>query len=77
MHYGKDPIIDGYMKKQKSPAAILLGTVEKFLSDKDMPPTVFGLKAASDPKLVFDLRDGRELRWVNQQKIEKFMETYA
>lgn len=65
------------MKKQKSPSAILLGTVEKFLSDNDMPATVFGLKAAKDPKLVFELRDGRELRWVNAQKVEKFMETYA
>ena len=34
--------------------------IEKFLRATDMPPTKFGRLAVSDPRLVQDLRRGRE-----------------
>lgn len=34
--------------------------IEKFLRRTDMPPARFGRLAAGDPRLVFDLRRGRE-----------------
>ena len=36
--------------------------VERFLHEQAMPPTVFGRLAARDPRLVLDMRMGRELR---------------
>jgi hypothetical protein len=35
--------------------------VERFLRRTGMPPTKFGRLAVNDPRLVFDLRNGREL----------------
>jgi len=34
--------------------------VEKFLRRSNMPPTRFGRLAVNDPRLVGDLRNGRE-----------------
>ncbi len=34
--------------------------VEKFLRRSDMPPTKFGRLAINDPRLVQDLRNGRQ-----------------
>ena len=34
--------------------------VEKFLRRSNMPPTKFGRLAINDPRLVQDLRNGRE-----------------
>lgn len=34
--------------------------VEKFLRRSNMPPTKFGRLAVNDPRLVMDLRNGRE-----------------
>lgn len=34
--------------------------VEKFLRRSNMPPTRFGRLACNDPRLVGDLRNGRE-----------------
>lgn len=34
--------------------------VEKFLRRSGMPPTKFGRLAVNDPRLVSDLRNGRE-----------------
>ena len=36
--------------------------VEKFLRSSGMAPTRFGRNAVGDPRLVFDMRKGRELR---------------
>lgn len=38
----------------------ILQLVERFLRDSDMPPSVFGREAVRDPRLVSDLRSGRE-----------------
>lgn len=38
----------------------LLQRIEDFLADSAMPPSVFGRAAVHDPRLVSDLRGGRE-----------------
>lgn len=38
----------------------VLGKVERFLRQSEMPPTRFGRIAVNDPRLVGDLRRGRE-----------------
>lgn len=38
----------------------LLQNIEAFLKESAMPPSVFGRAAVHDPRLVSDLRGGRE-----------------
>ncbi|MEM8695547.1 MAG: hypothetical protein AAGE05_05945 [Pseudomonadota bacterium] len=38
----------------------LLIDIDRFLRHTDMPPTRFGREAVNDPRLVFDIRRGRE-----------------
>lgn len=40
----------------------LLKRIEHYLCVSRTPPTAFGREAAHDPKLVFDLRRGRQAR---------------
>lgn len=47
--------------------------IEKFLSKSAMPPATFGRLAASDPRLVSDLRNGREPRPPMVARIEAFL----
>jgi hypothetical protein len=47
--------------------------IEKFLRDQDMPPTKFGRLAVGDPRLVLDIRMGREIRPAMIAKLERFM----
>ena len=51
----------------------LLHRIEAFLAESRMPPSVFGRAAAHDPRLVSDLRGGREpgRRMISQ--VEHFM----
>lgn len=46
-----------------------LGAVEAFLADHGVKPAVFGRQYFSDPKFVFDLRQGRQLNELNQRKV--------
>lgn len=39
---------------------MILREIERFLKAKDMAPTLFGRLVARDPRLVHDLRRGRE-----------------
>ena len=55
----------------------LLGKIEKFLAKNDVSATRFGREAANDPKLVFDLREGRELRRATTAKIEQRLKAGA
>lgn len=48
----------------------ILFKVERFLRQSAMPPTTFGRLAVNDPRLVEDLRRGREPRPITAQKIE-------
>lgn len=51
--------------------------VERFLRDNDLPPTKFGRLAAHDPRLVLDMRMGREIRPELEGKLRQFMATYS
>lgn len=55
---------------------MLLRKIERFLSQHAMPRTKFGRLAAHDPRLVDDLRNGREPRPATQARVEHFMNTY-
>ncbi len=55
---------------------MLLYRVERFLTRTRMPWTKFGRLAARDPRLVEDLRNGREPRRALTARIEHFMNTY-
>ncbi|MBL0923504.1 MAG: hypothetical protein IBJ12_03430 [Sphingomonadaceae bacterium] len=51
--------------------------VERFLREQDLPPTKFGRLAAQDPRLVLDMRMGREIRPEMEIKLRQFMATYV
>jgi len=51
----------------------LLQRVEAFLKESAMPPSVFGRAAVHDPRLVSDLRGGREAGLRVQCRVEHFM----
>ncbi len=55
---------------------MLIRTIEKFLREQEMPATKFGRLAANDPRLVLDLRMGREPRAQLQSRVEHFMNIY-
>lgn len=55
---------------------MLIRNIEKFLRAHDMPPTKFGRLAAGDPRLVLDLRMGREPRAAMTRRVEQFMRSY-
>ncbi len=48
--------------------------IEIFLRQNDMPPTKFGRLVAGDPRLVFDIRLGRELRPKLTERVRAFMQ---
>lgn len=54
----------------------LLRSIEQFLRRTDMAPTRFGRAAARDPRLVFDLRNGREPGNRMKRRVEHFMNIY-
>jgi hypothetical protein len=47
--------------------------IEQFLRRTGMPPARFGREAARDPRLVFDLRNGREPTDRMKRRLEHFM----
>jgi len=51
----------------------LLQRIEIFLNETAMPPSVFGRAAVHDPRLVADLRGGREAGLRIQCRVEHFM----
>lgn len=51
----------------------VLDNVERFLRRSRMPVTKFGRLAVSDPRLVLDLRQGREPRPKTAARIEAFL----
>jgi hypothetical protein len=50
--------------------------IERFLREHDMPPTLFGRLAAQDPRLVLDMRMGREVRDSTAERLIAFMDCY-
>ncbi|WP_447757050.1 hypothetical protein [Sphingopyxis fribergensis] len=51
----------------------LLQRIEAFLKESAMPPSVFGRAAVHDPRLVSDLRGGREPGRQLICRVEHFM----
>jgi hypothetical protein len=51
----------------------VLWKVQRYLRRTGMPPTRFGRLVARDPKLVNDLRNGREPRARLVRRIEAFI----
>lgn len=51
----------------------LLQRIEAFLKESAMPPSVFGRAAVRDPRLVSDLRGGREPGLRVICRVEHFM----
>lgn len=51
----------------------LLQRIEAFLKESAMPPSVFGRSAVRDPRLVSDLRGGREPGLRVRCRVEHFM----
>jgi hypothetical protein len=52
---------------------MVLRKVERFLRRTNMPATKFGRLAVQDPRLVRDLRNGREPRASMVARIEAFL----
>ncbi len=50
--------------------------IERFLRGQGLPPTKFGRMAAGDPRLVLDIRMGREIRPEMELKLRHFMSNY-
>lgn len=55
---------------------MLIRKIEKFLLRTGMPVTRFGRMAAHDPRLVMDMRNGREPRPEMISRVERFMNNY-
>jgi len=51
----------------------ILGKVERYLRTHGIPATKFGRLAVRDPRLVGDLRNGRELRAKTLARVEAFL----
>lgn len=51
--------------------------IEQFLRRTGMAPTRFGRSAAGDPRLVFDMRLGREIRPPLASRVRTFMQGHA
>jgi len=51
----------------------ILRKIENFLRNTGMAPTRFGRDAVRDPRLVFDMRNGREPTPRMVRRIEHFM----
>ena len=56
---------------------MLIRKIDRFLARTGMPVTKFGRLAAPDPRLIGDLRNGREPRPSLSSRIEHFMNTYG
>ena len=52
----------------------VLGKIERYLKRSGKKPTRFGIEVARDPKLVFDLRNGRQLGPWLEARIDAFLE---
>lgn len=51
----------------------VLGKIERYLRKTEMPPTRFGRLAVNDPRLVGDMRKGREPGQRVVARIEAFL----
>lgn len=56
---------------------MLLDRVEAHIKRLRMPPSRFGREAVGDPKFVFDLRRGRELRTRTVRRVLDYLDDNA
>lgn len=47
--------------------------IDRFLRETGLPPTKFGRLVAGDPRLVLDIRSGREIRPKMEKRLRKFI----
>ena len=52
----------------------LMRRIELFLKRADMAPTRFGREAVGDPRLVRDMKNGRELRETTAARVVAWLE---
>ena len=52
---------------------MILRQIERYLERSGMSATTFGRQVARDPRLVHDLRRGRELGQALRQRVEAFI----
>jgi len=50
--------------------------IDRFLRQHAMPETLFGRRAVNDPRLVGDVRRGRQVGDRVRTRIERFMQDY-
>jgi 2,4-dienoyl-CoA reductase-like NADH-dependent reductase (Old Yellow Enzyme family) len=50
--------------------------IELYLRHNDMPPTRFGREAIGDPRLVQDLKNGRELREKTRARLAAWLDRH-
>ena len=55
---------------------MLIMLVERHLRNTGMAPTTFGRQAIGDPRLVGDLRNGRQPRHATEQRILAHMASH-
>lgn len=55
----------------------MLALVRGYLKLTGLPETLFGRLAINDPRLIQDMRRGRELRPATRARIESFIRTHA
>lgn len=54
----------------------ILPMVERFLRESAIPPSVFGREAVKDPRLVSDLRAGREVGSKIRQRVADYIDAW-
>ena len=52
----------------------LIRRIEQFLERADMTPTRFGREAVGDPRLISDMKNGRELRDETIARIQAWLD---
>lgn len=55
----------------------VLHKIDRYLRETEMPPTKFGRLAVRDPRLVHDLRRGREPGMQMVSRIEAFLAAHG
>lgn len=68
---------DDAASAKRSPNVPIRRQIEQFLRDTKMAPTQFGRLVAKDPRLVLDIRNGREPRRAMADKIRAFIADQA
>jgi hypothetical protein len=63
-------------KKKEAPMHIHR-KIERFLKAHDYPATKFGRMVAGDPRLVRDMRSGRQIRPMMAARADAFMTAYV